>query len=152
MDLNVELPRLFPLAAQWAAEQSARILAEGIPLSAPGAQLARLVGVQHPELVRLLVVAEIPAPQEPALKAACAQLEFLGPNTAGLTLGAGIFIKRGLEQDRTLIAHELRHVSQYEQFSSIPAYLAVYIPELIQFGYSLAPMELDAQRAAARCV
>ena len=129
-----------------------RILGAGIPLSEPGMRLSHLVGVQHPNRVRLLVVPAIPAPEDPALQAACAQLQFLGPDTAGLTLGSGIFIRQGLEEDRRLIAHELRHVAQYEQFPSISAYLSVYIPELIQFGYAQAPMELDAQRAAAECV
>lgn len=152
MDLAAELPRLFPLAAAWAEENSALILRTGVPLLEPGLALARLVGVENPARVRVLAVPIIPAPSEPGLQAACAQLQFLGPNTSGLTLGPGIFVRQGLENDRLLLAHELRHVAQYEQHPSIAAYLSVYIPELIRFGYAQAPMELDAQRAAARCV
>jgi hypothetical protein len=152
MDLAAELPRLFPLACAWAEQQSAHILSLGVPLSEPQFALARLVDVQHPDLVRVLAVPNIPAPPEPTLQAACEQLHFLGPDTTGLTLGSGIFLKQGLEQDRQLLAHELRHVAQYEQFPSIVAYLAVYLPELIKFSYAQAPMELDAQRAAAWCV
>jgi hypothetical protein len=152
MDLAAELPRLIPLAVAWAEENSALIVREGVPLSEPGHGLARLVGVQNPEQVRMLVVPMIPAPSDPVLQAACAQLQFLGPNTAGLTLGPGIFVKRGFETGRELLAHELRHVAQYEQHLSIGAYLSVYISELIRFGYAAAPLELDAQCAAARCV
>jgi Domain of unknown function (DUF4157) len=152
MDLLTELPRLLPLAVAWAEEYSTLILHTGLPLSEPELALARLVGVQSAGRVRVLAVPLIPAPSEPTLAAACAQLQFLGPNTAGLTLGPGIFVKQGLESDRVLLAHELRHVAQYEQYPSIAAYLSVYIPELLRFGYAQAPMELDAQRAAARCV
>jgi hypothetical protein len=152
MDLLTELPRLLPLAVAWAEEYSALILHTGLPLSEPELALARLVGLQSAGRVRVLAVPLIPAPYEPTLAAACAQLQFLGPNTAGLTLGPGIFVKQGLESDRVLLAHELRHVAQYEQYPSITAYLSVYIPELLRFGYAQAPMELDAQRAAARCV
>jgi len=152
MDLIAELPRLMPLACSWAEEQSALILRTGCTLSEPALKFARLVGVQRPALVRVLVVPSIPAPTEPALQAACAQLQFLGPDTAGLTLGSGIFVRQDSDRDSQLLAHELRHVAQYEQYPSIKAYLSVYIPELIQFGYANAPMELDAQRAAARCV
>jgi len=152
MDLKAELPRLIPLACSWAEEQSALILRTGCTLSELELDLARLVGVQRPALVRVLVVPCIPAPTEPALQAACAELQFLGPDTEGLTLGSGIFVRQGFERNRQLLAHELRHVAQFEQHPSIAAYLSVYIPELIQFGYANAPMELDAQRAAARCV
>jgi len=152
MDLKAALPRLFPLACSWAEEQSALILRTDYPLSEPALKLAWLVGVRRPEVVRVLVVPSIPAPTEPSLQAACAQLQFLGPDTAGLTLGSGIFVRQDSEHDRPLLAHELRHVAQYEQHPSIAAYLSVYIPELIQFGYANAPMERDAQRAAARCI
>jgi hypothetical protein len=151
MDLAVELPRLLPLAVAWAEENSTLILRDGIPLSEQGTQLALLVGVKDYARVRILLVHSIPAPSDPVLQAACAQLQFLEPNTHGLTLGFGIFVKKGFETGRGLIAHELRHVAQYEQYFSIGAYLSDYIPELIRFGYAAAPLELDAQRAAARC-
>ena len=152
MDLSAELPRLIPLAIAWAEENSALILREGIPLSEEGTKLALLVGVKDYARVRILLVSSIPVPSDPVLQSACEQLQFLGPNTQGLTLGPGIFVKKGFEAGRGLIAHELRHVAQYEEYSSIGDYLSVYIPELIRFGYAAAPLERDAQRAAARVV
>jgi hypothetical protein len=152
VDLAAELPRLFPLAVAWAEEQSTRILTAGEPLSDSAFVLARLVGVREPARVRLLVVPEVPAPTDPLLRAACAELKFLDAGTLGLTLGSGIFVKKGLQSDRRLVAHELRHVAQYEQVGSIEAYLAIYVPDLIRFGPTAAPLEIDAKRAAASCV
>jgi hypothetical protein len=37
-------------------------------------------------------------------------------------------------------------VAQYEQAGSIAAYLAVYIAELLRYGYDAAPFEVDARR------
>ena len=47
-----------------------------------------------------------------------------------------------------LLAHELRHVSQYERYPTIDAHLDVYLRELVRYGYALAPFEVDADRAA----
>ena len=108
--------------------------------------LAQRVGVRHPAAVRVLCVPAIPAPRHPELAAACAALGFLGPDTAGLTLGSSIFLRTDLAGERRLWAHELRHVAQYEEYPTIAAYLERYIPELLAFGYAHAPFEVDARR------
>jgi hypothetical protein len=77
---------------------------------------------------------------------------FLGPGTIGLTLFRGMFLRMGYEQDRVLMAHELRHVAQYERHGGIGAYLTVYLRELLQHGYDRAPFEIDACGAAARAI
>jgi hypothetical protein len=143
---------LLPLAVDWAVQQESRILAEGVPLSNADRTLARLVGVGRPEDVRVLVVPRVPAPSHPRLVGACGALGFLGPGTIGLTLYRGMFLCAGHEDDRVLMAHELRHVAQYEQHGSIGAYLAVYLRELLQHGYDRAPFEIDACAVAARAI
>lgn len=147
MDLWDQLPRLLPLACQWAKEQSALIRTTGRALTDRERELAARVGVRSPELVRIAVVDEIPVPTQPALRAACERLNFLGKDTLGLTLGCGIFLRREAESSTRVLTHELRHVAQYEGHGSIAAYLAVYIPELLRFGYDEAPMERDAREA-----
>ena len=139
-----------PLAVEWANTESARIVAEGAPLTASMTALAQRVGVRRPEAVRVLCVPAIPAPRHRELAAACAALGFLGSDTAGLTLGPGIFLRDDLAGDRRLWAHELRHVAQYEEYPTIAAYLAQYIPELLAHGYSRAPFEVDARRMESR--
>ena len=63
---------------------------------------------------------------------------------AGLTLGYAVFVRRGHETLR-LLSHEFRHVYQYEQAGSIGAFLSVYLPQVVQFGYEQAPFEIDAR-------
>jgi hypothetical protein len=151
-DLIKNLPVLLPLAATWAESQSRLILHNGIALSKTQLELARCVGVRKSELIRILVVKEIPRPENGMLKSACMELNFLGPDTQGLTLSYGVFIKTESEANRKLLAHEFRHVAQYEQHSSIMSYLSIYIPELFQYGYDRAPLEIDAESIAKRCV
>lgn len=151
MDLSKDLSLLILLASNWAEAQSAHISKSGIALNESQLALARCVGVKKPELIRILVVQKIPVPDDEILQAACAQLNFLGPDTEGLTLSYGIFVKVGSQTNRRLLAHEFRHVAQYEQHPSIQSYLSIYIPELIQYGYANAPLELDAEAKAIIC-
>ncbi len=147
-DLTAELGRLLPSAITWAEGQAEVLQREGAGLSIADQDLARAVGVKHPDRVRVCLVRRIPAPSDPLLSRACAQLGFLGPDTAGLTLGYGVYLRTGLgRHEHTVLAHELRHVAQYESRESIGAYLNVYIPELLEYGYEHAPFEIDARRA-----
>ena len=97
-------------------------------------------------------MAVIPKPDHPLLASAAEQLQFLGPDTIGLTLGYGIFIRTDSVEDPELIAHECRHVYQYEQQGSLQSYLEVYIPDLLKYGYKNSPLEMDAEKAAAQCI
>jgi hypothetical protein len=148
--LDQELPRLLPLACEWAKQQSELVQADGRPLNGGERDLAVKVGVLKPENVRLLSATWIPTPTEPSLKAACEQLNFLGPDALGLTLGYSVILKKPNAWRRALVAHELRHVAQYESFGSIEAFLAVYLPELLKYGYDDAPLERDAAEAVRR--
>jgi hypothetical protein len=44
-----------------------------------------------------------------------------------------------------LLAHECRHVYQYEVAGSIEAFLPLYLQQIAEFTYDRAPLELDAQ-------
>jgi hypothetical protein len=149
MTLAEQLPQLLPLAYEWAEEQAAHIQRTGRRLTPAETAIAARVGVARAEMVRIAIVDDIPAPRQGALKTACEELSFLGSDTLGLTLGYGMYLRRGQTEMETLVAHELRHVAQYEERGSIRAYLSVYIPELLRFGYENAPMELDAREAEA---
>jgi hypothetical protein len=111
-----------------------------------------LVEVNRPKDVRVLLVRQVPVPEHPALIGACAALGFLGPSTIGLTVFRGLYLRAGHERDRVLMAHELRHVAQYERHGGVAAYLAVYFRELLEHGYDRAPFEIDACEVAARAV
>jgi hypothetical protein len=106
--------------------------------------VARNVGVVHPELIRVALVDVLPMPQDPMLRAAAVQKGLFGPDTAGVTLGYSVFLRRGRDT-WSLLSHEFRHVFQYEQAGSIAAFLPIYLQQILQFGYANAPLELDAR-------
>jgi hypothetical protein len=147
--VNIITPQQFemllPLAAAWAAEQERIILQSGVPLTEAQLADAGQVGVFFPERVRLLRVAEVPAPTHPALAAAAAATSLISPSTGGLTLRYGIFVRTDCWGQRLLITHELVHVTQYERLGGFEAFLRPYLTECITLpGYPNGPMEREA--------
>ena len=138
------LAQILPKAIAWAEARSSEILASGAPLSDFGSRLAHLAGVNLPERVRIAQVATIPLPEDPELREATLAAGLLGPDTIGLTLGYGIYIREGHSSNR-LMSHECRHVYQYEEAGSIAAFLPVYLEQILSVGYTAAPLEMDAR-------
>jgi hypothetical protein len=147
------LNQMLPRAATWAQRQEGFILhhCEARALSPQEQIIARRADVQHPEAVRLLAVPEIALPDEEDLRDAAAAVGLITAGTAGLTIGHGIFVRQDCLNDSKLIAHELRHVAQFERHRSISAFLQQYLFEVNQYGYHDAPMEHEA-RAFAEAV
>jgi hypothetical protein len=143
-DLIAKLPALLPLACQWAEQQERRILQHGIVLTPQQVTDARVIGVRHPEQVRLMFVRAIPAPEQPELAAAASETKLISPTTGGLTLFYGIFIRDDCREDRHLIAHELAHTAQYERLGGIENFLRQYLLECVTIGYPEAPLEQEA--------
>ena len=134
--------KLIEKATLWVEEQSRITLEKGEPLSDREIALARAVGVEHPELVRILEVDKISVPADPDLKV-LAEATGLLP-VKGMTFDHGIQILKG-QRANWLVSHELRHVYQYEQAGSIKAFLSAYLPQLLSDGYFNAPLEIDAR-------
>ena len=145
MDLAALLPVLTPRAVEWAETQAHVVLAHGATLSPLGRNLAASVGVREPDKIRLGVVTSLPLPDDALLRAAAVQTGLLGPKMIGLTLGYAVLVVAGHDADPRLLSHEFRHVYQYEAAGSIGAFLPQYLAEIVQFGYSGAPSELDAR-------
>jgi len=143
-DLRSALPFLLPKAIVWAEERAVEIASSGLPLDSRGISLAQRVCVAHPELIRVLVVDRLPFPSDPQLQQAALATGLLGPGMVGLTLGHGIYLCHGHISAR-LLSHECRHVYQYEQAGSVAAYLPVYLQQIVDFGYTNAPFEIDAR-------
>lgn len=143
--LKTALPLLLPQAISWAEQASAEAAITGRLLTEQEQGVARRAGVQHPHLIRLAIVDEMPRPAHPMLLTAANAAGFLGPGTAGLTLGYTVLVQRGQESTR-LLSHEFRHVYQYEQAGSIAAFLPVYLKQIVDVGYTDAPYEVDARR------
>ncbi len=140
-----DLETLLPRAIQWAAEQEARILEEGVALNPQQTADAIAIGVQRPEKVRLSAVARIPAPSDPVLAKAAYQTGLLSAGTDGLTLGYGIFLRADHAAYRRLVCHELCHVRQYEERGGIEGFLKEYLSQVISFRYWDAPLEAQAR-------
>lgn len=143
-DLRAALPLLLPGAIAWAEARAREAAATGVALTEAGADIARRVGVQRPELIRVAVVDTLPLPEDPTLRAAALQTGLLGPRMAAITLGYSVFVVRGQDSLR-LLSHEFRHVHQYEAHGSIAAFLPLYLQPIVEVGYDNAPYELDAQ-------
>jgi hypothetical protein len=143
-ELAARLPELLPRASAWAAQQSQFILQSGAPLDVRGLAVARAVGVNHPERIRIWIVLDVLAPSDPELRRLALEQNLIGPGTRGLTLGYGIFIRQGAF-DLALLSHECRHVHQVEAVGSLEAFLPAYLKQIAEFGYDHAPYELDAR-------
>ena len=140
-----ELSSLVSIAADWAETQSMQSLAKGTPLTPAQIALARAVGVVDPARVRLHVVDELPAPRDAVLVVAAGSIGLMPQAADGMTLGYAVLVKRGAEDDRQLLRHELRHVAQYESRGGIRPFFAEHIPALLRFGYAGSPFERDAR-------
>lgn len=144
IDLKTALPSLLPLAVEWAEVTSWHGTSVGVSLNDAGQAIARRVGVQQPDRIRVAIVDDLPRPSHPMLRTAAIEAGFLGPGMAGITLGYSVFVRRGQENTR-LLSHEFRHVCQYEQAGSIAAFLPVYLQQIVEVGYRDAPFEIDAR-------
>jgi len=141
---------LLPHACEWAEQQEMSIQQNGIGLTHSQIEDATLVGVRHPEKVKLLQVSSIPIPDEPALASAVQDTQLITADTSGLTLRYGIFIRSDCWNNRQILVHELVHTSQYERLGGILPFLQKYLKECISIGYPAAPMEQEAIRIASK--
>ncbi len=69
----------------------------------------------------------------PALDRARARVVVVGwltPGTAGMTLGRWILLRRGHDQDRELLAHEMVHVRQWRE-RGLVGFLVAYVGEYL---------------------
>jgi hypothetical protein len=143
---------LLPAAAQWAEDQEKAILRSGVNLNEAQQNDARRVGVKNPGKIRLLKVSVIPAPMDPALAQAAAEISLITEHTAGLTLRYGIFLRVDRWNDRELLIHECVHTAQYERMGGFLPFLQQYLLECVTIGYPAAPLEQEAIDTAAKIV
>jgi len=145
-----QLQAMLPKACAWAEEQERLILANGVPLSSLQLADARAVGVKSPERIRLSRVDIVPLPSDPILHRAAQATGLLTPDTLGLTLRYGIFIRDDGWDDRWLLAHEFAHTAQYERLGGFLPFLQQYLTECVVGRYPNTPMEHEAVEAAKR--
>ncbi|WP_226631967.1 hypothetical protein [Novosphingobium profundi] len=136
--------------AAWAKGIEAEGQARGTPLTAEQTELARQVGIAHPEKVRLVHVEAVPFPtQDEAMRKMGESLGFIGPGITNnaQAFGYTIWVRDGFTLDRPSLAHELVHVAQIERSASFDAYVQRYMQELQTYGHARMPLEVEAYEA-----
>ena len=144
-----ELPALFPHVVDWISSVEKQAQESGRALTPIEFNLAQNVGVAHPEEVRILSVRRIPLPSHPRVKQLARRVGLLNADTAGLTAGYGVIVRRDCADNLRLLAHEFVHVAQYERLGR-EGFLREYIQQIAAHGYLNAPFELEAEARAIR--
>ncbi len=132
-------------AIAFARQGEAAALAQGQPLSPEQLALARTLGVAQAQRVRVWYRDSLPFPQPPELARLARQLGLNSAQMVAVTYGHGIYILNAHRSQPGLLAHELVHVSQYEQLG-MEGFVRRYLLELMLNGYARAPLELEAER------
>ncbi len=132
-----------PKAVAWVAKEEAALLKEGRPLTSAEAVIAVRMGVQHPEKIRLAVLAAFPFPSDPLLAKEAGALGFGSDRERGRSMGFAVLIKPRFRGERKLLAHECVHVAQRERLG-LEAFIRRYLLELRTVGYERSALEAEA--------
>lgn len=133
-----------PLVVKWLADVQAEIQQHGRVLTDLETKDALSVGVEHPQLIRVLTVDALNQPENPVLIKAGKETDLLGESAVGRTLGYGIEVVVD-HYSRRLMRHELRHVYQFEQAGSLELFITDYIKSVLTDGYIDSAYEQDAR-------
>ncbi len=154
MVLNIVLAPLVFCATAWVRRRQAAVLRSGIALTDEQQNLARAVGVNAVERVRVVAARVVPLPLPLWACSAAQRAGWLSPHIAGMTLGYGIVLRADCFNpeycDQRLLAHELSHVAQYERLGGVHGFLRQYVRECVWPGYPRGALEIEAQAAEAR--
>lgn len=137
---------LLPQYIDWAHETEAKGRAIGTPLSSRQLLLAAEIGIEKPELVKIVYVDEVPFPRENfALKTLGEALGFIGEGIVNnaQVFGYSIYVRKGYKLDKPKLAHELVHVLQIER-SDLASVVTQHFSDLAKYGYNNAPLEVEA--------
>nr|WP_238486434.1 DUF4157 domain-containing protein [Motilimonas eburnea] len=148
-ELVTYVDQIMPAATAFVTENEQVALQKGSPLTAAQLVIADKIGLQDAEKVRVYYVDTLPFPQDPELAALAKKYGYSSPMMAAYTYGYGIWIKHSEKQNTELLAHELIHVRQAEQLG-LNEQTKQYLMQLFIYGYSKAPMELEAYREAPK--
>ncbi|WP_028025308.1 hypothetical protein [Enterovibrio calviensis] len=140
--------QLMPSASEFVHEAQKEALLNGIPLTDAQIMVAKEMGVQQPEKVRVYYVDKLPAPTDPELLKVAKSVGYTNPNMAGYTYGYGVWIKNQYKTQRDLLPHELVHVKQAEELG-LTEQTRQYLMQMYVYGYDNAPMEKEARDATA---
>ncbi|CAM4242997.1 hypothetical protein [Pseudoalteromonas byunsanensis] len=145
-----EFLKVLPQYVQWAVQVDKEGQKTGTPLNKVQLQIAKEVGVTHPEKIRMVYVDSVPYPYEnPVLKEMGERIGFIGEGITNnaQVFGYSIYVRKGFTLDTPKLAHEFVHVKQIEQASSLLEYSKKHLVDMATYGYADAPYEKEAFKA-----
>ena len=148
-ETNLSYEQLLMQYIQWAGGIEREGASIGKPLSQRDLMLAREIGIEAPEKVRVIYVDEVPYPYEnPALKAMGKSLGLIGADIVNQAqvFGYSIYVRKDYELDRPRMAHELVHVLQIER-ASFAEVVIQHVSDMSKYSYENAPLEVEAFKA-----
>lgn len=137
---------MIPFAVKWVESEEESIIENGIPLTERQYEIAEQIGIINIDNIRLESVNKIPLPENQKLRQVAMSLNLITPDTWGLTLRYGIYIRNDMWSELRVVVHELFHTWQYEKLGGIEQFLIKYLGEVNEHGYPEAPMEQEAIR------
>ncbi|CAH6783371.1 hypothetical protein [Vibrio sp. 10N.261.52.A1] len=146
-NLVEQIEAYYPLSIKYVKKHEQIALSQGVPLRPQYLKIARDIGIQNPEKIRVLYVDKMPLPENESLRFQMQRLGLDSPYFTGTAFGYGIWIANRAKGDKLLLAHELIHVKQAEDLG-IEAFTKKYLLQLAVFGYGEAPIELEAYNNA----
>jgi len=139
---------LAPIASIWTKYMEWRIMRKGRILNPSERIIADKIGIKGINDIRVLDVPSITYPFHFVftLIDKVSNRIFLYP--AGMTMGNGIILDEKYTMNLPLIAHELVHVKQYQEYGGHFKFLQKYIYQCIKYGYDTCPLEMEANDIA----
>ena len=150
-ELVQQVNGLLSLAEDFVLAKEKEAIEKGIPLTSYQLEVAKKIGLKHPEKVRIYYVNKLPFPSDPTLAALARKYGYSSPMMGAYTYGYGIWMKKAAKGDRELMSHELIHVRQAEQLGLMEQ-TKQYLMQLFIYGYAKAPMELEAYSEASKYI
>jgi Domain of unknown function (DUF4157) len=148
--LLAEIQVLIPVLVEWAERMEAKALTAGTPLNDQLKNTAKRLGIRQPDAVRVLVVQNIPEPENHRIVELSERFGLSFSGSAGMTLGHAIFVLGSSANDQRVLTHELVHVRQYEDMENISPYLNGYVQQIVVSGYQNMPFEVEAANETNR--
>lgn len=146
---DISVKKLLPQYIEWAMKKDKEGSNIGTPLTKNELLLAKEIGIQYPEKVRIVYVDAVPYPYEnAALKAMGESIGFIGEGiiSRAQAFGYSIYVRRDYKIDRPGLAHELVHVLQIER-TDFASMVMQYASDRAKYSYADSPLEAEAFKA-----
>ena len=148
LDLMALLPTLLPKAVAWVQAAAAQALEAGACGAPAWCDAARAVGVADPERIRIVLVEQLPCPTTRS----SARLPSSSDYSARIWLASRSATRStcGKTGSRRVCCCTNAVMCTSTRAGGIPAFLPVYLFQVLEYGYANAPLEVDARAQAAR--